>query len=495
MILEKLDFICNTVDNGIIIVDNELNVYFWNTWLESRTNIKAEKIIKKNLIDFFPEINKKILQRKIKASLTLNSPTFYHTGINKYLFSIELNKVTNKVFDDMQQGVTITPYDQNKGLVALYIYDNTLLCEINYELEQTKNNLEDSLEEINLILNTTLEAIFLFEDNKCINANKIALELFNYTSKEEVINKKINDFIDNNSLENLQNIDDKAIETVILTKEKAEFPALIKIKETKLKNKHFKILTIVNLTELKEKDKLFLEQTKMAALGEMIGNIAHQWRQPLSTITTAASGIKIHKELDILTDEIFNESIKAIIRNSKYLSQTIDDFRDFLKEDKKKIKFNIKENLLKSILILEGMLKNQSIELIITCNENIILKNFPNELTQIFLNIINNSKDAFLDKEIGINERFIFINIYIKSNNVIIEIKDNAGGIKEDVIDKIFEPYFTTKHKNIGTGLGLYMTHQLIKISMKGKISAKNIKYSYNDKTYIGANFIIEIPL
>ncbi len=495
MAFKKFDFICNTVDNGVIILDKELNVYFWNNWLESRTNIKADEIIKNNLIDFFPEINKKTLQRKIKASLALNSSTFYHTGINKYLLTIELSKVTNKVFDNMQQDVTITPYDKEKGLVVLYIYDNTLLCEINYELEKTKNHLEDSLEEINLILNATLEAIFLFENDKCVNANKIALDLFNYSSKEEIINKEISEFINKDSLKNLKYLDDKAIETIMSTKEKNKFPALIKIKDTKLKNKHFKILTVVNLTELKEKDKLLLEQTKMAALGEMIGNIAHQWRQPLSTISTAASGIKMHKELDILTDNIFDESIEAIIRNSKYLSQTIDDFRDFLRGDKKKVKFDIKENLLKNILILEGMLKNQSIELIITCNESIVIKSFPNELTQAFLNIINNSKDAFLDKEIDINERFIFIDIYVKRNKVIIEVKDNAGGIKEDIIDKIFEPYFTTKHKDVGTGLGLYMTHQLIEISMHGKIYAKNIEYNYKNKTYKGANFIIELPL
>ncbi len=495
MTFKKFDFICNTVDNGVIIVDKELNVYFWNNWLESRTNIKTDDIIKNNLVNFFPEINKKTLQRKIKASLALNSSTFYHTSINKYLLNIELSKVTNKVFDNMQQGVTITPYDKDKGLVILYIYDNTLLCETNYELEQTKNHLEDSLEEINLILNATLEAIFLFENDKCVNANKIALDLFDYTSKDEILNKEISELINKDSLKKLEYIDDKAIEIMMSTKQKNNFPALIKIKDTKLKNKHFKILTVVNLTELKEKDKLLLEQTKMAALGEMIGNIAHQWRQPLSTISTAASGIKMHKELDILTDNIFNDSIEAIIRNSKHLSQTIDDFRDFLRGDKNKIKFDIKENLIKNILILEGMLKNQSIELIITCHENIIIESFPNELTQAFLNIINNSKDAFLDKEINISERFIFIDIYVKRNKVIIEIKDNAAGIKEDIIDKIFEPYFTTKHKDIGTGLGLYMTHQLIEISMQGKIFAKNIEYNYKDKPYKGANFIIELPL
>ncbi|AXH09966.1 PAS domain-containing sensor histidine kinase [Malaciobacter halophilus] len=495
MKFEKFDFICNTVDNGVIILDDTLKVYFWNSWLETRTNIKADDIVSKNLIDYFKDINEKTLKRKIKASLALNSATFYHTGINKYLLNIELNKVANKVFDNMQQGVTITPYDKTNKLVVLYIYDNTILCETNHELEQTKNHLEDSLEEISLLLNTTLEAIFLFENDKCVNANKIALELFNYSNKEEVLNKEIYDFIDSKSLEKIIQIDEKPIELKMTKKDNSTFPALTRIKDTKLKNKMFKILTVMDLSELKQKDKLLVEQTKMAALGEMIGNIAHQWRQPLSTISTAASGLKMHKELDIITEEIFEESIHAIIRNSKHLSQTIDDFRDFLKSDKKKVEFDIKENIQRNITILEGTLKNQSIQLILNCKESYIIKSYPNEFTQAFLNIINNAKDAFLDKNIDLDKRVIVIDIYKKHENIILKIQDSAGGIEPQIIDKIFEPYFTTKHKDVGTGLGLYMTHQLIDVSMNGKIEAFNKKFSYNDLTYYGACFKLTLPI
>ncbi|WP_419783067.1 ATP-binding protein [Malaciobacter marinus] len=495
MPIKKFEFICNTVDNGVIILDEDLNVHFWNSWLESRTNIKSEEIISKKLTEFFFDINENTLKRKIKASLALNSSTFYHTGINKYLLNIELNKVANKVFENMQQAITITPYDKDKRLVFLYIYDNTLLCETNYELEKTKNSLEDSLEEINLLLNTTLEAIFLFEDDKCTNANDIALELFNYSKKNEVINKEIYEFIDTKSLEKISKIKNKPIEIKMSKKDSSTFPALIKIKDTKLKNKRFKILTVMDLSELKRKDKLLVEQTKMAALGEMIGNIAHQWRQPLSTITTAASGLKMHKELEILTEDIFVESIDAITRNSKHLSQTIDDFRDFLKIDKKRVSFNIKDNIQRNISILEGALKNQSIQLVLDCDDNCIIKNYPNELTQAFLNIINNAKDAFIDKNVDLTKRFILINIYTKNNNLIIKIKDNAKGIDPTIIDKIFEPYFTTKHKDVGTGLGLYMTHQLIEISMNGRIEVCNESFNYKDINMYGACFKLTLPL
>lgn len=494
MAVKNFELISNTIDNGVIIIDKELKVHFWNKWLETRTNINYSKIVSKNIKEFFPNINDKKLKRKISTALTLNSPTFYHTDVNRFLLDIELTKVTNKKFEYMQQAVTITPYDRDNELVIIYIYDNTLLCEANYELQKTKNDLEESLKEINLLLNTAMEAIFLFANEQCVDSNDIALKLFKYEEKEEILGKEIYEFLNPNFLSDLNHIKEKACETFMLKKDHQTFPALIKIKDTIINSKKFKILTVVDLSELKEKDKLLVEQTKMAALGEMMGNIAHQWRQPLSAISSAASGIKIHKEFDILTDQIFDEAVDAIVRSSKHLSQTIDDFRDFLKDEKEKINFNLKDNLKKNLLILEGTLKNESIEIVLTCDEKIVLFNYPNELTQAFLNLINNSKDAFLMNSIDKEERVIVINIYAKGSNVYIDVTDNAGGIHDDILKKVFEPYFTTKHKNIGTGLGLYMTHQLVEYSMKGKIEVTNKTFKHKQKIYTGASFLISLP-
>ena len=124
MDFNKFDFICDTVDNGVILLDKKLNVYFWNNWLETRTKIKSTEIVSKKLKDFFPNIKTKTLKRKINAALTLNSTTFYNTKINQFLLDIKLSKITNKVFENMRQNVTITPYDLQKELVVLYVYDN-----------------------------------------------------------------------------------------------------------------------------------------------------------------------------------------------------------------------------------------------------------------------------------------------------------------------------------------------------------------------------------
>jgi signal transduction histidine kinase len=505
--LNKTELICDTVDNGIVLLGQNLEVLFWNKWLETRTHIPSKEILKKNITEVFPQINKEKLKRKIKAALTLNSPTFYTTEVNNAFFNIELsNKITNKVFDYMQQDVTITPYDIEKQMVVVYIYDTTILSQTNFQLKKAKNilekehkktlhikqKLEESNEEFELLLNATMEAIVLFDvDYNCININNMGVELFSFAQKEEALTKKIDAFFHDNTFK-YQHLN-TTCETVMRTQNNTTFPALIKIKDAVLKNKKFKILTVIDLTELKYRDKLIAEQSKMVAMGEMIGNIAHQWRQPLSTISTAASGVKLQKELGVLSDELLDECLDGIVRNSMHLSQTINDFRDFIQGDKEIVPFNLKENIKKDLSIVEGMLKHSEIKVVMNCEDDIVLHNYQNELTQAVLNIIDNCKDALFEN--NIQEKMIFIECYQQNTHAILKIYDNAKGIDTNILEKIFEPYFTTKHKSQGTGLGLYMTHQIIEGSMQGVINASNIAYNYNEQSFKGALFTITLPL
>jgi len=250
---------------------------------------------------------------------------------------------------------------------------------------------------------------------------------------------------------------------------------------------------ITDITLLKEHDKIMSEQTKMASLGEMIGNIAHQWRQPLSTITTAASGMKLHKELKILTDESFFESINGIMRNGNYLSETIDDFTNYIKNNNSKEYFTLEDVLHKNLLLLEGNIKTNHIDVIKDFEKNIEIYGNKHELMQVIMNIINNAIDILKTKDIDSN-RFIFVNTQRLENSAIIQIRDNAGGIPNNVINRIFEPYFTTKHQSQGTGLGLYMAHNIIN-SMQGEIFVTNINYEFESSSYTGALFTIELPL
>ena len=193
--LNKFDAICSTVDNGIILLNKVLEVEFWNKWLEIRTGILAKDILGQKLSNFYSNIDEKRLNRKILTAIKLNTPTFYTPQTNNFLINIELTKVADKVFDNMRQSITITPLDAENGLVILYIYDVTMLCEINHKLQNTKDMLIEKNEEMSLIFDTTMEAIILFKDKKVINCNKIALDLFKKRSKKELIGKKLNDII------------------------------------------------------------------------------------------------------------------------------------------------------------------------------------------------------------------------------------------------------------------------------------------------------------
>lgn len=246
--------------------------------------------------------------------------------------------------------------------------------------------------------------------------------------------------------------------------------------------------------ELKQQYETIKEQSKMVSMGEMIGNIAHQWRQPLSMISTASTGMILQKECDILTDELFKKTCNDINNNAQYLSKTIDDFRDFIKGDKKPIQFNLKNDTDAFLKLIEATIKNNHIDVVLNLTENVNIEGYPNELIQCFINIFNNAKDALLENNKE-NNRYIFISQETINNYVVIKFKDNAGGIPQDIISRIFEPYFTTKDTSKGTGLGLHMSYNLIVDGMNGTIEAKNSNFTYNNKEYSGAEFTIKLPI
>ena len=489
----KFDIICNTVDNGIIVLNKDLKVFFWNRWLETRTGIEANSIIDKNILDFYSNIDEKKLKRKIITALKLNSPTFYTPQTDDFLINIEINNISDRVFNQMQQSITITPLDLEEGLVILYIYDITFLSEINYKLEIAKKSLSEKNEELRLILDTTMEAIIIFKDNSVVDCNKIAIELFNKQMKYELINKSFNDLIHNKNRDILN--EKEPFETNLIREDGSEFNAIINIKDTSLNNQIFKIVTIVDIEDLKRKENLMAEQTKLAAMGEMLGNIAHQWRQPLNIISMSSSNLKLKNDIGELCSSTLSESLSLILRTTNHLSDTIDTFNDFLKTDKEKSFFNVNENIKNSISLVDSFFKNFNIDIILELEEGIFINSLANEFSQAFINILNNAKDAIVlnlkDDEYGL----IKIKTKKIDNFIEISILDNAKGIEKDILNKIFEPYFTTKHKYQGTGLGLYMTRKIINSSMGGEITVQNKKFVHNQKKYEGAEFKIKIPI
>ena len=242
---------------------------------------------------------------------------------------------------------------------------------------------------------------------------------------------------------------------------------------------------------IKENEKILYQQSKMAAMGEMIGNIAHQWRQPLSVISVSASGIKLYQEEGLYSKEDSKDFIEAILNSTKYLSDTIDDFRNFYKEDLEKINFEVKKSIDKTINLLKTEFIKEDISVIYLGEPNIFIHGIENQFLQVTMNILNNAKDALIEKEI--KNRHIFIDVYEENAKTYIEIQDNAGGVNEDIIEHVFEPYFTTKHKSLGTGIGLYMSEEIVTKQLNGKLSVYNKSINYKNVNYFGACFKIEI--
>ena len=266
----------------------------------------------------------------------------------------------------------------------------------------------------------------------------------------------------------------------------------IKTEELKELNNNLEKRIEEEVKKNREKDRQIIQQSRFAALGEMLGNIAHQWRQPLSAINSTASGMELQMELGIASNDDIKKSFANIKGYVEFLTQTIEDFRNFFKEDKDLIDFNITDVLQKTLSIIDATYKDNNIEIILDIKDKLISKGKPNELSQVFLNILNNAKDAMVDH--NIQKRFVHVYSKTTKEYNIIYIQDNAGGIPEDIIEKIFDPYFTTKHQSQGTGIGLYMSKNIIEKHMKGEISVENLTQEFDGITYTGACFKVVLP-
>lgn len=238
--------------------------------------------------------------------------------------------------------------------------------------------------------------------------------------------------------------------------------------------------------ENKRKDEMMFNQSRLASMGEMIGNIAHQWRQPLSALTMIVQHIQLVYELGTLDGEFLKNQVDDAMQIAAYMSNTIDDFRNFFKPNTQKGDFYLQDVLSKFENFIKSMLSSQYVKLSLPASENNCkICSYESMLFQVLVTIVNNSKDAFVAQ--NTQNRFINIELDCNGDNVVLKVIDNAGGIDDSIINKIFEPYFTTKHQSVGTGLGLYITKTIVEQHMQGQIVAFG-----NDVG--GTTFCITIP-
>ncbi|MDD4330429.1 MAG: PAS domain-containing sensor histidine kinase [Aliarcobacter sp.] len=455
--------------NGVYISCNKRFEDFFGAKEKDIINKTDYDFVDKKLADFFKEHDIEAMNSKKPLSNFEEIP-FANDGHKEYLQTIK-----SKVIDS--NGNIIGILGIGRDLTELKNKELKLI-EQQKELESIFNTTKDGLAIVDMKtnfvkVNKAYCEITGLSEEELLQTSSLAL--MGAQNKEEIVKDSIDKIIAEGFRDN--------IERIYLTKNgKID----ITLSASLMPDKKHILLSMKDVT----KNKLFEEQSKLAAMGEMIGNIAHQWRQPLSVITTISSNIKLRSEYEQLEDYDIESDMDIIMQQAQYLSKTIDDFMNFIRNTKDAQKLSLKDTIEKTLSILHSAMVNNSTNIIIDLKDDMCIDGYENELIQSFINIINNSKDA-IKEYVKNDEKLIFINTIKEDSSLIITIKDNGGGIPDNIIHRIFEPYFTTKNKNVGTGIGLSMTYKMFTERNNASIDVYNEEYTYNNKNYKGACFKI----
>jgi len=264
-----------------------------------------------------------------------------------------------------------------------------------------------------------------------------------------------------------------------------------KTKELQELNAKLEIKVKEEVEKNREKDKIMHQHAKLATMGEMIGNIAHQWRQPLNSMSLIIQSFGIKSMKGPLKQEFIDKQVEEGLRISQHMSETIDGFRNFFKPSESREYFNIEKSLNDTISFLE----DNDINITILAEQEFKMFGFANEFSQVIINFLNNSIDNFKQQNINFEKNILIKIESYKKDMIKLVFIDNGGGIPKNNIDKIFEPYFTTKHKSFGTGIGLYMSQQIIEKQMQGSIEVQNIIMNFDHNSYKCAQFTMILPI
>lgn len=330
--------------------------------------------------------------------------------------------------------------------------------------------------DIHEITDNTIEGILIIEDGFIKHVNRSLIDILCYEDEKELIGNLAIGILIPTSKEKFIEYNSKIFQEISLLNKNADvIPAIIKIKDININNVSYKMVSILDLTEIKKNEKIVLEQSKLAAMGEMVSIIAHQWRQPLSAVGSIITTLKLKYNLKRIDLNTYDEKLTQINNYVQYMSNTIDHFRDFLKTDNKKDFIKLDEVFTETYKLVKNNFDEEGISLEINIQEPLEkIYLCKNDLIQIILNILNNSKDAFGTNTV--ENPLIKINFSQNDSFQIIEIQDNAGGIPLANINKIFKPYYSTKEKKNGTGLGLYICKMIMEKYLNGDISVENIE-------------------
>ncbi|UFS71127.1 PAS domain S-box protein [Geomonas sp. RF6] len=237
-------------------------------------------------------------------------------------------------------------------------------------------------------------------------------------------------------------------------------------------------------SELREKEELLLQQSRLAVMGEMIGNIAHQWRQPLNTLGLLTQDIGLTCRTGGGDPDTIDATVRKSMRVIEHMAQTIDDFRNFFRPDKERVPFRLSHVVEKTRSLLEESFSTQRITIEVQVTDDPVVTSYPNECCQVLLNLLINAKDTLEERKV--RDPKVVITVGSEEGKGVLTVTDNAGGIRDEIIERIFERNFTTKGPEKGTGVGLFMSRMMVERNMEGKLSVCNVG--------TGARFTIEFP-
>jgi len=400
-------------------------------------------------------------------------------------------KIEDEAFQNFLKLVTATynSYDEEEKFLEHVLEVSAR------ELEETNSHLLKQQELLKSVENSMDDGVFYKDlDYKYIGCNKKFAEFLGY-KEEDIIGKSDYDFFDDETALRYQKSNDE----LLLEGKKVTYKnwlqykgkkSYILISKTPLVDIQGKVVGIVGVTrdityeyelqqDIERKNIMLIEQNKLVSMGAMIANIAHQWRQPLNTLGIIVQKIDILYKLNMLNEKTVEENVSEAMLIMQEMSETIDDFRDFFNPARVLEEFNLYEAILKSYAIIKSRITLNNIDFKIEIYDQYFVQGYKNEFFQVILNLLNNAIEALVEKKIV--EPRIKLTAKKGSGNIIIEVSDNAKGIPDEILNKIFDPYFTTKDK--GTGLGLYMAKMIIEDHMQGKMSVQ--------KDLSGTTFII----
>ena len=251
----------------------------------------------------------------------------------------------------------------------------------------------------------------------------------------------------------------------------AEIELADKKRELEEINKSLESRIAESVEELRKKDQMLILQDRLSVMGEMVYNIAHQWNQPLNTLSMVVQQVSFYYETGTLTSELLKENTQQAMMQIMYMSRTIHDFIDLFKVDKEAVKFSVNSVITRTLFLVEKTFNEQMIRIAFQPEGDSMATGFPNEYSQVLLNILLNARDALIENKV--ENALVSIHSFVEGDKSVVTITDNAGGIAEEIIDKLFDAYFSTKGDK-GTGIGLYMSKTIIEKSMGGRLTVRN---------------------